>query len=231
MHRIPNMPLLKKWRIKSATWHKHSSIRAYIVLQQLDKIKNEFEREKIKNICSGDLHFLKVKKIKKIKSSEVYVYDISTKPFERFICSNVLVHNTDFLNMLAMDRLKSKKISKTRAVQSILPVPIKDENLHIGPSDYIPWLNDRKLCFLRIEGKKFGDIPIDIEVRLNVEDSPNSAGVVIDAVRAVKIALDRKISGPLTSASAYLMKHPPEQFPDHLAREMLEEFIINKRER
>lgn len=139
--------------------------------------------------------------------------------------------NTDFLNMLAMDRLKSKKISKTRAVQSILPTPIKDENLHIGPSDYIPWLNDRKLCFLRLEGKKFGDIPIDIEVRLNVEDSPNSAGIVIDAVRAVKIALDRKISGPLTSASAYLMKHPPEQFPDHLAREMLEEFIINKRER
>jgi myo-inositol-1-phosphate synthase len=139
--------------------------------------------------------------------------------------------NTDFMNMLARDRLKSKKLSKTRAVQSNLPVPIKDENLHIGPSDYIPWLNDKKLCFLRIEGKKFGDVPMNVEVRLDVEDSPNSAGIVIDAVRAAKLAMDRGIGGPITSASAYFMKHPPEQHPDPVARQMLEEFIKGERER
>lgn len=139
--------------------------------------------------------------------------------------------NTDFSNMLARDRLKSKKISKTQAVQSILPVKIDPYNLHISPSDYVPWLRDKKLCFLRIEGKKFGNVPINIEVRLEVEDSPNSAGVVIDAIRAAKLGLDRGIGGPLTSISAYTMKSPPEQYPDHIAREMVEEFIRGERER
>lgn len=139
--------------------------------------------------------------------------------------------NTDFMNMLARDRLKSKKISKTEAVQSILPERIDTPNLHIGPSDYVPWLKDQKLCFLRIEGRKFGDVPMNIEVRLSVEDSPNSAGVVIDAIRAAKLGLDRGIGGPLTSPSAYFMKHPPEQYPDPVARQMIEEFILGKRER
>jgi myo-inositol-1-phosphate synthase len=139
--------------------------------------------------------------------------------------------NTDFLNMLARERLKSKKISKTQAVQSILPVPIDPYNLHISPSDYVPWLKDKKLCFLRIEGRKFGDVPINIDVRLEVEDSPNSAGVVIDAIRCTKLALDRNVGGSLISASAYFMKHPPKQYPDNIARQMVEEFIKNKRER
>jgi len=139
--------------------------------------------------------------------------------------------NTDFSNMLARDRLKSKKISKTQAVQSILPVPIDPYNLHISPSDYVPWLKDKKLCFLRIEGRKFGNVPMNVEVRLEVEDSPNSAGVVIDALRAAKIGLDRGIGGPLYSISAYCMKSPPEQYPDPVAREMVEEFIRGDRER
>jgi myo-inositol-1-phosphate synthase len=139
--------------------------------------------------------------------------------------------NTDFSNMLARDRLKSKKISKTQAVQSNLPVPINPYNLHISPSDYVPWLKDKKLCFLRIEGRKFGDVPINIEARLEVEDSPNSAGVVIDALRAAKIGLDRGVGGPLYSISAYCMKSPPEQYPDPVARDMVEEFIRGDRER
>jgi myo-inositol-1-phosphate synthase len=139
--------------------------------------------------------------------------------------------NTDFGNMLARDRLKSKKISKTQAVQSNLPVPIDPYNLHISPSDYVPWLKDKKLCFLRIEGRKFGDVPINIEARLEVEDSPNSAGVVIDALRAAKLGLDRGIGGPLTSISAYTMKSPPEQYPDPIARDMVEQFIKGDRER
>jgi len=139
--------------------------------------------------------------------------------------------NTDFSNMLARDRLKSKKISKTQAVQSNLNNPIDPYNLHISPSDYVPWLCDKKLCFLRIEGKKFGDVPINIEARLEVEDSPNSAGVVIDALRAAKIGLDRGIGGPLYSISAYTMKSPPRQFPDPIAREMVEDFISGKRDR
>ena len=139
--------------------------------------------------------------------------------------------NTDFMNMLARDRLKSKKKSKTQAVQSILPVPMEPHTLHIGPSDYVPWLGDRKLAFIRIEGRKFGDVPVDIEVRLNVEDSPNSAACVIDAIRCAKLALDRGISGPLISTSAYLMKSPPQQYPDPVARQMLEEFIRGERER
>jgi myo-inositol-1-phosphate synthase len=139
--------------------------------------------------------------------------------------------NTDFLNMLNMERLKSKKISKTESVQSQLPVPLDAENIHISPSDYVPWLKDRKLAFIRIEGKEFGDVPIDIEVRLSCEDSPNSAGSMIDAIRCCKLALDRKTSGVLTSISAYTMKHPLQQFPDTKAREMVEEFIAGKRER
>lgn len=139
--------------------------------------------------------------------------------------------NTDFLNMLARERLKSKKVSKTEAVQSQLLKRLSYDNLHIGPSDWIPWLKDNKICFIRIEGRKFGNVPIELELRLSVEDSPNSAGCVIDAIRLAKIALDRKIGGPLISASAYLMKSPPQQFIDEKAREMVEEFIQGKRER
>jgi myo-inositol-1-phosphate synthase len=139
--------------------------------------------------------------------------------------------NTDFLNMLARERLKSKKISKTEAVESQLAKRLSYDNLHIGPSDWIPWLKDNKVCFIRIEGRKFGNVPVELELRLSVEDSPNSAGCVIDAIRLAKLALDRGVGGPLISASAYLMKHPPEQFTDEKAREMVEEFIKNQRER
>lgn len=139
--------------------------------------------------------------------------------------------NTDFLNMLSRERLKLKKISKTESVESQLSKRLSYDNLHIGPSDYIPWLKDNKLCFIRIEGRKFGNIPVNLELRLSVEDSPNSAGCVIDAIRLIKVALDRKISGPLISASAYFMKSPPTQFTDEKAREMVEEFILGKRER
>lgn len=138
--------------------------------------------------------------------------------------------NTDFLNMLNQGRLKSKKISKTEAVQSQLHTPLKNEDIHIGPSDYIPWLKDNKVCFLRMEGRGFGQIPINIELRLSVEDSPNSAGVVIDAIRCCRLALDRKVGGALISPSAYFMKHPIKQFSDDSAREMVKEFIAGKRE-
>ncbi|RME65023.1 MAG: inositol-3-phosphate synthase [Nitrospirae bacterium] len=139
--------------------------------------------------------------------------------------------NTDFLNMLERNRLKSKKISKTEAVQSVLPQKLDPRNIHIGPSDFIPWLKDNKICFLRMEGRIFGDVPMHLELRLSVEDSPNSAGCAIDAIRCCKLALDRGISGPLLSISAYTMKHPPEQYPDYQARQMVEEFIEGKRER
>lgn len=139
--------------------------------------------------------------------------------------------NTDFLNMLNRDRLDSKKESKTEAVQSALGKRLDDPNIHIGPSDYVPWQKDNKLCFLRMEGKTFGDVPMDIELRLSVEDSPNSAGCVIDAIRCCKLALQRGIGGQLTSISAYTMKHPPQQFKDDLAYQMVNEFIENKRER
>ena len=139
--------------------------------------------------------------------------------------------NTDFLNMLSRKRLKSKKISKTESVESQLTKRLSYDNLHIGPSDYIPFLKDRKIAFIRIEGKQFGDIPMEIELRLNVEDSPNSAGCVIDAIRMAKLALDRGIGGPLISASAYFMKSPPQQFTDEKAREMVEEFISEQREK
>jgi myo-inositol-1-phosphate synthase len=139
--------------------------------------------------------------------------------------------NTDFLNMLNRHRLTSKKISKTEAVQSQLHIPLHNENIHIGPSDYVPWLNDNKICFLRMEGRAFGNIAIDLELRLSVEDSPNSAGVVIDAIRCCRIARDRGVGGVLISPSAYFMKHPMVQFPDEKARDMVEGFIKGKIER
>ena len=139
--------------------------------------------------------------------------------------------NTDFLNMTERQRLISKKISKTESVQSNLPERLPADKIHIGPSDYVPWLNDNKVAFIRIEGRKFGDIPIVLDCRLDVEDSPNSAGIVVDAIRCAKLAVDRKVGGPLISASSYFMKHPMQQFPDDTAREMVEEFIAGKRER
>ena len=139
--------------------------------------------------------------------------------------------NTDFLNMLNRERLRSKKISKTDAVQAVLKEPLKPDNIHIGPSDYVPWQKDNKICFIRMEGRMFGDVPMDLELRLSVEDSPNSAGCAIDAIRCCKLALERKIGGPLISVSAYTMKHPPIQFPDKKARDMVEEFIEGKRQR
>jgi myo-inositol-1-phosphate synthase len=139
--------------------------------------------------------------------------------------------NTDFLNMLNRERLVSKKISKTEAVQSMLDIPISSENIHIGPSDYVSWQNDNKVCFMRIEGRIFGDVPINLELRLSVEDSPNSAGCMIDAIRCCKVARDRKVSGVLESISAYTMKHPIKQIQDEIARSMVEEFIRGERER
>lgn len=136
--------------------------------------------------------------------------------------------NTDFLNMLNRSRLQSKKISKTDAVQSQLAEPLEEDNIHIGPSDYVPWQNDNKVCYLRMEGRGFGGFPVNIELRLSVEDSPNSAGCAIDAIRLCKLARDRKIGGPLTSVSAYYMKHPLKQLPDTQARELIIDFIKGK---
>ena len=133
--------------------------------------------------------------------------------------------NTDFLNMLNRHRLKSKKISKTEAVQSTMEDRLKDENIHIGPSDYVPWQNDNKVCFIRIEGRGFGEVPMHMELRLSVEDSPNSAGTAIDAIRLIKVARDRKLSGPMYPSSAYLMKHPPIQMDDREARRLIDEFL------
>ncbi|AKB25074.1 Inositol-1-phosphate synthase [Methanosarcina sp. MTP4] len=137
--------------------------------------------------------------------------------------------NTDFLNMLNRSRLKSKKTSKTEAVQSVLAKRLEVENIHVGPSDYVPWQKDNKVCFLRLEGKLFGDVPMNLELRLSVEDSPNSAGVVIDAIRCCKLALDRGVGGVLYSPSAYFMKHPPKQFPDDEAYSMTELFIAGEK--
>ncbi len=138
--------------------------------------------------------------------------------------------NTDFLNMLEQTRLETKKISKTESVQSQLDERLADENIHIGPSDYVPWQNDNKVCFLRLEWRGFGDVPMNLEARLSVEDSPNSAGVVIDAIRCAKLALDRTISGPLHAASACMMKHPPRQMRDSDAFAALERFIDGRLE-
>ena len=139
--------------------------------------------------------------------------------------------NTDFLNMLNRDRLASKRQSKTEAVQSVLDQPLDDDDIHIGPSDYVRWQKDNKVCFLRMEGRLFGDIPMHLDLRLSVEDSPNSAGIVIDAIRCCRVALDRGIGGALISPSAYFMKHPPVQVRDDDAQRMTEEFIRGVRDR
>ncbi len=133
--------------------------------------------------------------------------------------------NTDFLNMLERSRLVSKKISKTQAVTSLLKHDIGEENIYIGPSDYVAWLKDRKWAHMRLEGRTFGDVPLNIELKLEVWDSPNSAGVVIDALRCAKLALDRGLSGQLVEPSSYFMKSPPVQFPDHICRQKTEAFI------
>lgn len=139
--------------------------------------------------------------------------------------------NTDFLNMLNRKRLASKKISKTEAVQSILDESLPQDNIHIGPSDYVSWQKDNKIAFIRMEGRLFGNVPMNLELRLSVEDSPNSAGVVIDAIRCCKLALDRKVGGVLTSPSAYFMKKPPIQIIDEEARKKVEMFIDGEIER
>ena len=136
--------------------------------------------------------------------------------------------DTDFQNMTVEERLKTKRISKTEAVTSLVPY---DLPTRIGPSDYVPFLGNKKICYLWLKGRKFGDRPLTITVKLEVEDSPNSAGVVIDVIRAVKLALDRKIAGQLLSMSAYAFKHPPIQVPDSVAKEWVEEYIKGKRER
>ena len=136
--------------------------------------------------------------------------------------------NTDFENMTVEERLKTKRISKTEAVTSLVPYEVPTR---IGPSDYVPFLGDKKICYVYIRGKKFGNQPVTVKAKLEVEDSPNSAGVVIDVIRAVKLALDRGVSGPLTSISSYAFKHPPVQVPDDVARQWVEGFITGKRER
>ncbi len=136
--------------------------------------------------------------------------------------------NTDFLNMLDQSRLRSKRISKTESVQSQLDVPLADANIHIGPSDFVPWQRDNKVCFMRLEYRGFGDVPANIELRLSVEDSPNSAGMAIDCIRCAKLALDRGVGGPLLEISAFTMKHPPQQFRDSEARLALERWIAGQ---
>jgi len=133
--------------------------------------------------------------------------------------------NTDFLNMLNRSRLAAKKISKTEAVQSVAQERIADHNIHVGPSDYVAWQNDNKVCFLRMEGRLFGDVPMNLELRLSVEDSPNSAGVAIDAIRCAKLAADRGLGGPIEAPSAFFMKHPPRQWNDDEAHRRTEAFV------
>jgi len=133
--------------------------------------------------------------------------------------------NTDFLNMLERERLESKKISKTGAVTSMIPYEMNTNDVHVGPSDHVPWLTDRKWCYIRMEGTTFGNVPLNVETKLEVWDSPNSAGVMIDAVRCAKIALDRKLSGPIIAPSSYFFKTPPKQFKDNVCLEMTEAFI------
>jgi len=133
--------------------------------------------------------------------------------------------NTDFLNMLERERLESKKISKTNAVTSMIPYELDKSNVHVGPSDYVPWLTDRKWAYIRMEGTTFGNVPLNVEVKLEVWDSPNSAGVMIDAIRSAKIALDRKLSGPIIGPSSYFFKTPPKQFRDDICRDKVEAFI------
>jgi myo-inositol-1-phosphate synthase len=133
--------------------------------------------------------------------------------------------NTDFLNMLERERLESKKVSKTNAVTSMVDYPLPEEDVHVGPSDHVPWLLDRKWCYIRMEGRTFGDVPLNVELKLEVWDSPNSAGVIIDAIRCAKLGLDRGLAGTLVAPSAYFMKSPPRQMPDDQAREAVEAFI------
>ena len=133
--------------------------------------------------------------------------------------------NTDFMNMLERERLESKKISKTQAVTSQLDHTLHCDQVHVGPSDYVPWLEDQKWCYIRMEGTTFGEVPLNIELKLEVWDSPNSAGVVIDAVRCAKLALDRKIGGALFAPSSYFMKTPPRQYADYEARRLTEAYI------
>ena len=133
--------------------------------------------------------------------------------------------NTDFLNMLERERLESKKISKTGAVTSMLPYKLDPGNVHVGPSDHVPWLTDRKWCYIRMEGTTFGNVPLNLEAKLEVWDSPNSAGVIIDAIRCAKIALDRELAGPIVGPSSYFFKTPPQQFRDSICRDMTEAFI------
>ena len=133
--------------------------------------------------------------------------------------------NMDFLNMKELERLESKKVSKTQSVTSQVDRDLGRDNVHIGPSDYVAWLDDRKWAYVRLEGRAFGDVPLNLEYKLEVWDSPNSAGIIIDAVRAAKLALDRGIGGPILSASSYFMKSPPEQYPDDVARDAVEAFI------
>ena len=133
--------------------------------------------------------------------------------------------NTDFLNMLERERLESKKISKTNAVTSMIPYELEHDNVHVGPSDHVPWLTDRKWAYVRMEGTTFGNVPLNVELKLEVWDSPNSAGVMIDAIRSAKIALDRKLSGPIVGPSSYFFKTPPRQFRDDICREKVEAFI------
>jgi myo-inositol-1-phosphate synthase len=133
--------------------------------------------------------------------------------------------NTDFLNMLERERLESKKISKTNAVTSMIPYEIDPDNVHVGPSDHVPWLTDRKWCYIRMEGTTFGDVPLNLETKLEVWDSPNSAGVIIDAVRCAKLALDRGLAGPIIGPSSYFFKTPPKQFKDNICLEMTEAYI------
>ncbi|MBI2886674.1 MAG: inositol-3-phosphate synthase, partial [Chloroflexi bacterium] len=133
--------------------------------------------------------------------------------------------NTDFLNMLERERLESKKISKTTSVTSQMDYELAADDIHVGPSDYVPWLSDRKWCYIRMEGRNFGDVPLNLELKLEVWDSPNSAGVVIDAVRCCKLALDRGDKGPLLAPSAYFMKSPPVQYTDDRAHQMVESYI------
>ena len=139
--------------------------------------------------------------------------------------------NTDFFNMLERERLESKKISKTTAVTSQLDYELESDNIHVGPSDYVPWLEDRKFCHIRMEGRTFGDVPLNLELKLEVWDSPNSAGVVIDAIRCCKLALERGLSGALVAPSAYFMKSPPVQYTDDEAHRMVEEFIAGDQDR
>jgi myo-inositol-1-phosphate synthase len=136
--------------------------------------------------------------------------------------------NTDFYNMLERDRLESKKISKTNSVTSQLDYDMGANNIYVGPSDYVPWLDDRKFCYIKMEGRTFGDVPLNMELKMEVWDSPNSAGVVIDAIRCCKLALDRKLSGALVGPSSYFMKSPPVQYSDSEARAETERYIAGE---